>query len=71
MNGAWAAAAMCDICSMKYMSSGWREISNCRSGAERCAAEGAELFLIDLLEQGALVKVDGRLEVLDQLAFRR
>jgi hypothetical protein len=28
MKGAWAAAATCDIWSMKYMSSGWRVSSN-------------------------------------------
>ncbi|MNI52857.1 hypothetical protein D3C73_1076620 [compost metagenome] len=33
MNGACEAAATCDICSMKYMSSGWRVISKLPSKA--------------------------------------
>ena len=60
MKGAWAAAATCDICSTKYMSSGWRadgEVAD--QGTEGRTAEGAELFFVDLLEQGALVEVDG------------
>ncbi|KAG0943082.1 hypothetical protein G6F31_014776 [Rhizopus arrhizus] len=39
--------------------------------AERCTAERAEFLLVDLLEQRALVEVDGRLEVLDQVLLRR
>jgi hypothetical protein len=35
--------------------------------AERCAAEGAVLFLVDLLEELALVKLDRLIEVLLQL----
>ncbi len=39
--------------------------------AERCAAEGAELFLVDLLEQRALVEIDRGLEVAHQVALGR
>ena len=35
--------------------------------AERVAAEGAVFFLVDLLEEGALVELGGLLEVLEQL----
>ena len=65
-----AAAATCDICSRKYMSSGWRrELEVADQRAERRAAEGAEFFFVDLLEQRALVEFHGRLEVLHQFAL--
>jgi hypothetical protein len=38
-------------------------------GAVGGAAEGAEFFLVDLLEQGTLVEFQRRLEVLDQFAL--
>jgi hypothetical protein len=44
-----------------------RDLEIADQGAKRRAAEGAEFFFVDLLEHGALVEFQCRLEVLDQL----
>jgi hypothetical protein len=52
------------------MSSGWRaDLEVADQGAVGRAAEGAEFFFVDLLEQRALVEFQRRLEVLHQLAL--
>ncbi|KAG0928033.1 hypothetical protein G6F31_017846 [Rhizopus arrhizus] len=46
-----------------------RDLEVAQQGAERRAAEGAELFFIDLLEHQALIEIDRRLEVAHQVAL--
>ena len=71
MNGACAAAATFDIFSssddvLRVVA----ELVVADQQPERGAAEHAVLFLVDLLEQRALVELGGLLEVLEQVLLR-
>ncbi|MNT03087.1 hypothetical protein D3C72_1376070 [compost metagenome] len=46
-----------------------RDFKVAQQGAERRAAEGAELFFVDLLEHQTLIKVDRSLEVANQITL--
>ena len=68
MNGACAAAAtLVTILSRLHVLGAAAELVVADQHAVGLAAELAVLFLVDLLEQLALVELDGLLEVLEQL----
>ncbi len=67
-NGACAAAATCDIFSSSSMSSGpLAEFVIADQRCERRAAEDAELFFVDLLEQRALIELGRALQIAQQV----
>ena len=71
MNGACAAAATCEIFSSSSMSCPDRaEFVVADQRAERRAAEDAELLLVDLLEQRALIELGRPLQIAQQLLLR-
>ena len=79
MKGAWAAAATCDICSRKYMSSGWRVNSKSPSSAPNGAPPKVPnsssytfLNMVDWSNSSALWKsrTSSRLVALSSLIFR-
>ena len=69
-NGAWAAAATPrDLLEQADVLRVAAELVVADQHAVGLAAEGAVLLLVDLLEQGALVELDGLLQVLEQLVL--
>ena len=68
MNGAWAAEATCETRLQQLdVFRAAAELVIADQRGERSAAEDAELFFVDFLEQGALVELRRPLQILEQV----